>query len=151
MNSHNWIGFKHLNKLGISSDQYGDFDVLCLPENIEVETDPSKLIEASETVYLYKILKSEGIKVYTLHDFGYDVPIYERRGETIYFGEIVINNFVLSIVAGIIANWITEKIFHKIVKINLHIIKNENELHLKYDGDAETLLKILKTLEGNNA
>jgi len=147
-NSDKWIGFKHLENLGISSDKLADYEVLCLPENIEIETDPDKLIEAGETVHLYKILRSQGIKVYSLQDFGYDVPSYERRGDTIYFGVIVIQFVVLPIVTAIIANWITEKIFHKSIKIKIHVVKEGNETQIDYNGDGETLLKILKGLKG---
>lgn len=147
MNSDIWVGFNHLNDLGISPDQFSDYDVLCLPENIEKEVESDKLFEAEESVHLYKILKSRGIKAYCLHDFGCEVPIYERRGETIYFGVLVIQYIVYPIVAGIIANWITEKLYHKNVRVVLHIIKNDKEEHIDYDGDGETLLKLLESLK----
>lgn len=147
MNIDDWIGFKHLNDLGICSEQLVNCDVICLPENIEYETDPKKLREAMETVYIHKILKSNGIRVSSLHDFGYNIPSYERRGETLYFGIIVIKYSILPVVAGIIANWITQKVLHKGICIKLCIVKNENVTYIKYEGEGETFKCILEDLK----
>ncbi|GAQ00147.1 hypothetical protein NIES2104_67120 [Leptolyngbya sp. NIES-2104] len=54
--------------------------MLCLPENIENQSEHLELFDASESIILCKLLKEEGVKCANSYDLGLDAKISERRG-----------------------------------------------------------------------
>lgn len=143
-----------LSQLGVNRDLYSSADVLCLPENILTEDDSTKLYEPMDQIFLVKRLREEGINVFTLYDADIEVSNLERRGDEKWFGKIIVDKVALpaliAILSGVtVVNYdrATEN-KEPVKKVHMQlIIKNKNnENSLEYEGDGETLIKILETL-----
>jgi len=141
-----WIGFTNIETLNPQFTEK-NFDVLCLPENIENTNASDKLIETIESIELYKILKSQGINVLALHDLGIKAPFYDRRSDDIYLGILLIKEIAVPIVLGVVSNWISNKLRNSTIHLDLKILKPEKIISLNYDGDGETLKQILDSLK----
>ncbi|MGB7789261.1 hypothetical protein [Methanoregula sp.] len=73
-----WKGFENIKSL---NPQFvgKNFDVLCLPENIDTTNSAEKLRETIESIELYKTFKSHGIVALALHDFDVKVTILRKE------------------------------------------------------------------------
>ncbi|WAI00401.1 hypothetical protein [Methanogenium organophilum] len=140
-----WKGFDNIKTLNPQFDEES-FDVLCLPENIETTTNAENYIETAESLRLYKILKSKGVNVLALHDFGIKTPLYERRCDDLYFGTILVKEIALPIIVTILSTWITSKLFNPKIHLKLKIQKPEKIVSIDYLGDGETLNQILNSI-----
>lgn len=140
-----WVGFENIQKLNPNFSEL-DFDVLCLPENIENTDDVEKLIETFESIQFYKNLKGQGIKALSLYDYGIEIPLYERRCDEQYLGTLFIKDIAAPIVLGILSNWISNKLLNSSIHLNLKIQKPEEILSLEYCGDGETLKGVIDSI-----
>jgi hypothetical protein len=140
-----WVGFENIKKLYPHFSET-DFEVLCLPENIESTDDVEKLIETLESIQFYKNLKGQGIKVLSLYDYGIEIPLYDRRCDELYLGTLFIKEIAAPIVLGIISTWISNKWFNSSIHLNLKIQKPEEIISLDYCGDGETLKQVIDSI-----
>lgn len=152
-----------LKKYGIDSSILTNYTVLLLPENIETKKDGDEFEDTSDSLSLYKILKSEGIECANSNDLGVDSYLFERRGEEIWLGTIwILEKFVIPCLITIISTKYlnNRKTTAKDKKLPLEVTEKQAHLNLrlpngsqiKYDGDVKTLLAILETFikENNN-
>jgi hypothetical protein len=140
-----WVGFNNIQKM---SPQFStnDYDVLCLPENIETFSTTDKLIETFESIQICKTLKSHGIQVKSLYDYGIEIPLYDRRCNDQYLGIILIKDVALPIVLGVLSNWISNKLLNSTIHLKLKIQKPEEIISIDYNGDEKTLKQIIDSL-----
>lgn len=151
---------RKLTDLGLKWAMLESYQVLCLPENIFRSSD--QLVEASDSINLAKHLKAAGIKCGTSYDLGLKTLILERRADDKWLGTIYIRDkvavpIVVSVIAGLIvagavsvAKSTTAKPAQK-VHLELYIQKTNSVDKISYEGDGDTLVKVLKSLEDGNA
>ena len=155
---------KLLSKLGINPDVASQYQILCLPENIENQIETTQLADSGESITLSKLLKEEGVKCANSYDLGLDAKISERRGVDIWLGSIwILNHAVLPLFINVIGRLLGEKIQKKLnatnqlkasqksddfegtkVYADLKIMDGKLSAEIKYNGDADTFLKVLK-------
>lgn len=139
-----------LREFGILPDKINEYQVLCLPENVESASSVEQLFDADDAVNLSKQLKAAGIKCGNSFDLGLECGVLERRGEDLWLGLIWIVNsiaipLVVSTLGSILASIIRSK-SKRNVHLSLYLSKSEGITKLKYDGDPETLLQLLKNV-----
>jgi hypothetical protein len=83
---------KLLSKLGIDPDVASQYQILCLPEDIENQIETTQLTDSGESITLSKLLKEEGVKCANSYDLGLNAKISERRGVNIWLGSIWVLN-----------------------------------------------------------
>lgn len=149
--------FTKLTELGITDEQIGLYDIIILPENTEGGLDEMR--DAQDGITLSKLLKAEGLKCANSFDLNLNVPTVERRSNDLWLGVIyLMNEGVIPTAVSVMANIITPLIQHKKEKTDartptggihteITIKKEEGFTKIKYDGDAETFLKILESLK----
>lgn len=142
---------------GISEQQIEGLDILILPENANANIDEQ--FDAQDSITLSKLLKQKGIKCANSYDLGLELSTKVRRSNDIWFGQIYIfNDFVLPIVTGVIGSVLATSIMERKnrkdlrepagnVHTDIVIIKPEGKTEIHYNGDPETLVKILEILE----
>lgn len=144
-----------LTKFGLSLDILNEYDLVILPENFDEAESIEELYDTDDSIYLVKDLKDKNIKCASFIDLKSEIPFKERRGGDIWLGTSwVLNNLLLPLYLNILSNYIFEYIGNKksksvnFEKQNVHLkikIKEEKTFSkFEYDGDSETLLKILK-------
>ena len=145
---------------GLSYKQVSAFDILCLPENMERASNKSELFDASDSIILSKLLKTKGVQCANSYDLAMEAQVLERRSKEKWFGTVYIRNrVVVPIFVTVISTLLTNEVVQNIknteqpipqVHIELKIEKSNKITTLKYDGDSETLLTILKGLEAES-
>lgn len=147
-----------LEKLGLNQAKLAAYQVLCLPENIFSDPTPNELLEPSDAIALGKLLKAAGVKCGTAFDLGLQTAIFERRADDKWLSVIWIRDkvaipTVVTVIGGLILAGIEAEMKSAKVKpspqvhLELYIDKNNGVSKLSYNGDGETLLKVLKSLE----
>ena len=148
---------KELNH-GLDYDKVSEYQILVLPENFDTETDKSKLIEGADALNISKLFKQDGVNCANSYDLDFDVPTLERRASDVWLGIIfILDSVVLPLAINIISNYIQKNIsksdndsdyeapnpkIHVEIKMN----KKGKITKFNYDGDGETLVKVLKNL-----
>ena len=150
---------QNLNKFGLTVEQLKEYQILCLPENIETVSNQDNLIDASGTANFSKLLKEQGVKCANSYDLGLEASELERRGLEIWLGvTYILDKAVLPIVTGIISSLAVVEIQRKTklssqdldsrnntkIHIELRIIEEENSTSIKFEGDPEMLRKLLE-------
>ena len=150
---------QNLNKFGLTVEQLKEYQILCLPENIETVNNQDNLIDASGTANFSKLLKEQGVKCANSYDLGLEASELERRGLEIWLGvTYILDKAVLPIVTGIISSLAVVEIQRKTklssqdldsrnntkIHIELRIIEEENSTSIKFEGDPEMLRKLLE-------
>lgn len=141
--------FDKLKRFGIDIQNVKELDVLCLPENIEYASSVEELYDASDANNLSKLLKEKGLKTATAYDLGVEIGILERRAADLWLGLVwVLRELALPIVVGVFSSLLANRVLQQKSKVHitLYITREDDIASLKYDGDGETLLKILKSL-----
>lgn len=145
-----------LARLGIDQEEFSQYQVLCLPENIENQKEPSPaLIDSGEAVALSKLLREEKIVCANSYDLGLETKVSERRSSEHYFGCIwILEHVAVPIVAGVVSRLLGEAIQRKLkggseaqVKADIKIIDEKMSADIHFSGDAEAFLKIFKGLD----
>ena len=98
------------------------------------------------------MLKASDIRCATAFDFGLDIPILERRSGDKWLGVVWIRDtLALPLVVGVIGSLIAAEIHDKThnqvepkVHVELYIERGANVTKLSYNGDGDTLIKMLK-------
>jgi hypothetical protein len=151
------IETEKLHKFGIKLDNYKEYQVLCLPENVESAVTIDKLYDASDTANLSKKLKASGIKCGNSYDLGIEVGVLERRAADLWLGAIwIINNIAIPSFVNVFCNILTPMIQDRFrsafsvikkpdpqIHLSLKVLRGENYTDIKYDGDPETLKQLL--------
>jgi hypothetical protein len=144
-----------LTNLGIDIDKFKEYQILCLPENLESAVNISELYDTDSSIILSKQLKIAGLKCANSFDLGIKAGTLERRNNEFWLGLIwITGNMAIPIFNGVVANLLTPNITNQskpmTVHISLYIQKNESLTKIKYDGDPETLIKVLNSLDSDN-
>jgi hypothetical protein len=149
---------RKLDALGLKPETLSAYKVLCLPENIFSSGTPIELLEPSDSIDLGKLLKEAGITCGTARDLGLQTKILERRANDKWLGVVWIrDNVATGLVVGVISSLIAATIYSKItapvgkpqpqIHLDLYIERTNSVSKISYNGDGETLVKVLKSLE----
>lgn len=139
---------------GIKMQDLKKYNILFLPENFETNKEKA-LIDVPHGIDLSKHLKSSIEAVGNSYDLNLETEMYERRSEDFWLGLIVIlQNQIISQLSGDIYNFLKAKLKSNISdlrKSNTHVhlryIKNERMQKIDYEGDPETLIRIMNNLD----
>ena len=71
---------KELEKYGLDFETLKEYQVLCLPENIETASKEDELIDTAHNANFCKLLREAGIKCANSYDLGLETVELERRG-----------------------------------------------------------------------
>jgi hypothetical protein len=134
------------------------YQVLCLPENFGKGDD---LIDAQNSIDISKILKLNNIKCANSFDLELNANTLERRSHDIWLGQIlIIDSMVLPTIISLLANYITNKfriglkeepnVPQPQVNVEIKFLKNGRLDYIKFKGDGETLIEMLKTIKPKN-
>jgi hypothetical protein len=155
---------KLLSDLGI--DVYNtidNYDILVLPENIDKRSEQSDLNDSDGAIMLSKLLKEEGARCANSYNLGLTANIFERRSVELWLGSVwVLNHAVVPLLISVLGRILGEKIHKRLeadassrklqnldvnkIHINLNIIDEEIHTEIKFNGDADTFMKILKSI-----
>lgn len=152
-----------LRQHGFDPDLLNQYQVVCLPENLFSAERREDLLEAGQSADIAKILKESGLRCAQPHDLGIAVPVIERRSLDLWCGLIWIRDYLAApIIAGVISSWLTAKCFNSkegqlgskeppTVHVEIAISKRGQISLLRYEGNAETLIQLLKGLDQPDA
>ena len=143
-----------LEELGVNTTELPQYQVLCLPENIENEVETSTLVDSEGAIALSKLLKAEKIACANSYDLGLHTRVRERRSSEYYLGCIwILEHAALPIIAGVLARLIGERVLERLssrgksqVRADIKIIDGHINADIKFNGDAETFLNVFKGL-----
>lgn len=147
----------NLNAVGIKEEDYKDFEVLLLPENVFSKKENEGFIDAANSIDFYKFLKENGVKVGNSADLNLSSNLKERRGGDFWFGVMeFIREGITDVYFGLLAAYIYDKIKSQepltnhdkkeLPKSNVHIKIITKDYNFDYSGDADEFIKIIKSL-----
>jgi hypothetical protein len=79
---------KLLNDIGVDPSVACQYEILCLPKNIENQSEESELFDSAESITLNKLLKEEGAKCANSYDLSLDSKISENRSIVLYIKDV---------------------------------------------------------------
>lgn len=149
------------SKLGqLFCDKALDYQVIILPELYKTSENSEEYVDTSESIFIYKTLKSNEINVASAFDLGKQSKLLERRGGDIWFGKIlIIDTIVIPFVINLITNFISNKISKRkrneindvekieVVHLEMSFFRNGQLSNIKYEGDSETIKEILGSID----
>jgi len=158
--------FKFLSELGVDPNVASQYQILCLPENIENQTETNPLADSGESINLSKLLKEKGVKCANSYDLGLNSKTSERRGADLWLGSIwILEHGVLPLLIGVLGRLLGEKIQKKLdagnqlkasqksddsqetkVHADIKVIDGKLSAEIKYNGDADIFLNVIKSL-----
>jgi len=151
------IELRNLWAAGVKKEQIAGLDIIVLPENLD--TQKKDLYDSQDAITLSKLLKAEGVKCANSYDLGLDLPTKERRSDDIWLGQLyILNDFVIptltgvvgSLLANLISVWKKRKDSREPagkVHADITIIRPEGKTDIRYSGEPEALIKIIKALQ----
>jgi hypothetical protein len=138
-----------LDGFGVPKSESGRYQILCLPENICHAKKKEELRDAGDSSSLSKELKALGAECGNSLDLRLNSRTYIRKSLDLWLGVIYIAQYVaLPFLISAFANLVTNKALDSNSKVflNLKINNGKNTTDINYEGDAETLQKILDAL-----
>src|SRR6476646_2903798 len=158
--------YKTLSEHGIDINIANQYQILCLPGNIEDEAEDSELFDSGDSITLSKLLKAEGIKCANSYDLGLNTKVTELRGAEVWLGTIwVLSNVALPVLNSVVGRLLGEGVQRKldaskqlkdstegkelgvtIVHANLKILTKNASTEIKHNGSASTFLKLLNSI-----
>lgn len=152
---------ERLTAAGIQPEAIENFQVICLPENVFAPQREVELFEAADAVALVKRLKEAGVNSAGPIDFGLDIGVLARYSGDRWLGVVWIRDIValpllIGIISSLIATQIDRNVSHEAkplpaptpqVHVEMYVGKEDQLKHLKFDGDGETLLKLLEAMK----
>jgi len=155
----NLLGNRHearLKQLGADPNLARRYQIVCLPENFWAARKSDELLEASETADIGKLLKEAGLRCAMPHELGFQTPVAVRRSADLWGGLIwILDNLAAPTFVAVLSSWLTARYVagkegarSKPPTVHLAIgIRRHDQLStLQYDGDAHSLVQILKGL-----
>lgn len=142
--------FKILEGFGVPSATIENYQILCLPENIYQAKTKEDLLDSGDSATVSKELKVKGAMCGNSYDLGLRPRVRIRKGLDIWLGVVfVVQSIVLPFLISAIANIATSRMLNSDSKIHLNLrIKNgKNVTAIDYEGDPETLQRILDALK----
>ena len=148
-----------LTELGLGQENLAGYQVLCLPENVFATASAEALLETSDSVDFGKRLKAAGVRCATPYDLGLRTSILERRAADKWLGTVWIKDkLAVPMVVGVVSSLIAAGIYGKLssgekrpqpqIHLELYIDNTNGVSRISYAGDGETLVKVLRSLEG---
>ncbi|MBE8969209.1 hypothetical protein IQ277_24200 [Nostocales cyanobacterium LEGE 12452] len=154
---------KELEKYGLDFETLKEYQVLCLPENIETASKEDELIDTAQNANFCKLLREAGIKCANSYDLGLETVELERRGIELWFGvTYIIDKLAIPVVTAVISSLLTlqiqkknscssEKSIEEISNNNIHIelrIVEGNNIYrsINYDGSFDDFKKIVNEI-----
>jgi hypothetical protein len=156
-----------LSKFGIDTKQIDDYQVLCLPENINEAKSIEELYDTKEGLKLCEQFKQAGLATGNSIDLKIHRTDYIRKsGIDLWLGTILIlQSFVLPLVATIIAHrinqWLDESKESKQAKdepsllapkvhLTLNVWQGNNFTTIVNGGNANAVVKQLEEVDGQS-
>ena len=150
--------FKLLSNLGIDTNILRQYQILCLPENIGNHSEDLDLVDSGESITLSKLLKEQSIKCANSYDIGLNTKVSERRGLDLWLGFIwICDKAVLPIFISVVGRLLADQLSKQLksyqeskgtedtkVHATLKVVDGKLSAEVKYIGDADTFLKVLK-------
>jgi hypothetical protein len=158
-----------LGELGVNLDILSQYQILCLPENIANKSEQLELVDSAESITLSKLLKEKGLMCANSYDLGLNTKVSERRGLDLWLGSIwILNHAALPLLISVVGRLLGEKIqkgleasrdqkksqgFENLdgtkVYADLKLIDGKVSAEIKFHGDADTFLKVLKGINND--
>lgn len=150
-----------LQRFEVDPDRCRQYQVLCLPENIESAANRDELFDAGDTADLSKRLKAAGLRCANSYDLGIDVGVLDRRGADLWLGFVwIMDNLAIPVVVGVVSTVLASMIERKSkstppaiqqsvpkVHLALGLLRGDDLTTLKYKGDADTLIRVLNAIK----
>jgi hypothetical protein len=160
---------KLLGEFGVNLDILSQYQILCLPENIANKSEQLELVDSGQSITLSKLLKEEGVRCANSYDLGLNAKVSERRGLDLWLGSIwILNHAALPLLISVVGRLLGEKIqkgfeasreqkksqrFENLdgtkVYADLKLIDGKVSAEIKFHGDANTFLKVLKGINND--
>lgn len=148
-----------LAELGLSQEKLASYQVICLPENVFASALGEALLEPADSVGFGKDLKAAGVRCATASDLGLRTSILERRADDKWLGTLWIKDkLAVPMVVGVVSSLIAAGIYDKVssgekrpqpqIHLELYLDNTNGVSRISYAGDGETLVKVLRSLEG---
>lgn len=133
--------------LGIDEAQLDAFDVVILPEDYIDSESSTDEVYSSESFTLAKLLRREGAHCGISKDLGLESSTLIRRGAEIWLGVLwILTEIGFDLTIAVLANWLISG--HKKNKITVDYAIGRNSLIMKYSGDSESFIEILRESKG---
>src|SRR3989304_7982682 len=153
-----------LRKIGFDPEKFKEYQVLCLPENAEYAATADDLFDASGAADLSKRLKAAGLKCANSFDLKSEAKVLERRGADLWLGLVwILDSFVTPICVGVVSALLTSMMQRRSkpaisdiqqpepkVHLKLRILRGEDVTSIDYNGDPETLNRLLNAIGKKN-
>ncbi len=162
MNLELQFALKKYLSAGITEIQLEEYDVLMLPEDFDADGGKNNPVDGQDAITISKLLKQANINCANSYDLNMEVPTLERRSNDIWMGEIfiikdVVIPMLVSVISSYLANMLSERKKKKDERSptgNVHteitIGRPDGLTSIKYNGDAETFIKLLDSLSPQN-
>ncbi|PSB59164.1 hypothetical protein [Chamaesiphon polymorphus] len=158
---------KLLSDLGVDAyNTIENYDILILPENIDKYSEQSELNDSDGSIILGKLLKEEGARCANSYNLGLNANVFERRSSELWLGSVwVLNHTVLPLLISVVGRMLGETVQKRleanrqiedfqylqntdvtIIHAKLNFIDSKISTEIKFDGDADTFLKIIKSI-----
>lgn len=133
-----------------------EYQILILPENISYSDSALDLYDAHDSLLILKDLKNLNVKIANFDILGLSISTKERRSSDKWFGHIYVRDtLALPILIGLFTSVVGAGIYDRIdkkenfkVHTTLEIEKKDGStIKLNYDGDGETLVKMLEKID----
>ncbi|HEY9706751.1 MAG TPA: hypothetical protein V6D48_00965, partial [Oculatellaceae cyanobacterium] len=120
--------------------------------------------DAGDTADLSKLLKEQGVKCANSYDIGLESSTLERRGVDIWLGCIwILNHAAVPVLVSVVGQLVGKRLQEKFssakelkssdrakVHADVKLLEGKLSASIKYEGDAETFLKVLEGLNKND-
>jgi hypothetical protein len=143
---------ERLKKLGIKEPAFETYQIIFLPENIFSFKKRSELHDADDSLGIAKSLKRAGVICATALDLGLDVPVLERRSKdrwlgTVWIRDIIVIPIFVSVLGSLVATGVSDHFVKPKVHVELYIQRGANITKLSYNGDGDSLVKMLEAIK----
>jgi hypothetical protein len=158
---------KLLSDLGVDAyNTIENYDILVLPENIDKRSEQSELNDSDGAIMLSKLLKEAGARCANSYNLGLNANVFERRSSELWLGSVwVLNHTVLPVLISVIGRILGETVQKRLeenrqiedsqqlqntdvtrIHAKLNFVDGKISTEINFDGDADTFLKIIKSI-----
>jgi len=148
-----------LKQLGADPAAVNRYQIVCLPENFWEAKGGDELLEAAQTADLAKLLKEAGIQCAMPHEVGFETPVVVRQSADLWCGLIwILDKLAAPPFVAVLSGWLTAKYITTkgdkgerrpkppTVHVTIGVRKYGQLSTFQYDGDAESLVQLLRGL-----